>query len=1138
MTSEINEARRYAARALMSERGLNDHHTDSYNIFVQEWVKDIVLKYGSIETVFNDILVLYTMHNYRFVRGETNPGDAHAYDISYVGQVYVDVRERIYCKDETPDRSGHSDFPFVQLDTTHKEVLICELPLMMHSSACYLSRQDDDSVSKNVEYAGCFIVKGKRRYIPMLRSLVTNQPLRFRSTTKGLDTVQIRSEHPQKMHRSTSTLEISMDRCKTRRSGIFYNASVHIPFLTHALPMTVLALALGVTVDEFVGYVVHACGDLYDEALFRDYLLTLRNDHRGFTSTDEALKYVSRKYGRGSDALVAKNILQNEVLPHLVDRASKPYYLAYLYGMLVLFREGRLPQTDRDDRANVRIVHAGKSLAILFRSLFTSFVKQGLKIMRRGLKQKKKVSVEKVYNSHRLTRKIVSAVATGTWSRKRKGVSHPMTTTNDQAIISQLRRISSSNMNKSGKQITPRMLHSTTYGYECAAETPEGEACGLVQGLALLTRVTTGSDEESLLDYLLALCRDAVVPFVDGVVPRDLPAGSYRVFSSFGALVGWCPDVSKLNRIFLHARRTLSIDMYATCSQDDTLREWRFHCDAGRLVRPLFVLENIHKVPDILRRRAPGASCLSLMFAEGCLEYVSPCEESSRFVAATPRDVKGTCTHLEVSDVSFVGVTAALAPLFRHNQGPRLVYWVNMCKQTIGAAPSQDRGSATTHNLWYGQRPIVTTQVAGDLGIDNRPDCVNVSIIFFPHSCNQEDAIVLNRASVDRGMFVSSSVRTYTCEKQGRAGSFAETFERPTRGTTLCLKDGDYSKLGATGIPERGARVRSGDVVIGKTVPVKKISEAADAHRVKKYQSSEYQKKRRDMSVQVRKDEGGTVASSFLGTRPNGTGVAKVRVRTTRVPEVGDKFSSRHAQKGIIGSIVAPEDLPFSLRDGSVPDLVMSPLGITSRMTMGKVLEILIGKAAAVSGDLLHGLDDQDFHTPLDERLALVRSVLAKAGFSSSGKERYVDGTTGEMIQIPVMSGLVSYMKLQHMVSCKAHARSTGPVHMLTRQPTEGRRLGGGLRFGPMEAECVIAHSASEILRERTLTAVDPFMAYVCAECGHMVDGNANVGHYFCRVCRTGKMVRQVEMGYSTKLMAQELNATGIRVKLGIEDIV
>lgn len=210
----------------------------------------------------------------------------------------------------------------------------------------------------------------------------------------------------------------------------------------------------------------------------------------------------------------------------------------------------------------------------------------------------------------------------------------------------------------------------------------------------------------------------------------------------------------------------------------------------------------------------------------------------------------------------------------------------------------------------------------------------------------------------------------------------------------------------------------------------------------------------------------------------------------------------------------------------------MSPLGFPSRMTMGKILEILLGKAVCVTGDVLYGIDEQFFDEPAEIQIDRVKEILRNNGYTDSGKEIFIDGLTGKMVSVPVMCGVVSYVKLNHMVSRKTHARSTGPVHIMTRQPNEGRRQNGGLRFGPMETECTIAHSAAETLRERTLTVADEFKVYVCSKCGFIADGNVAINLFFCRFCRTGKDVKTVIMPFTTKLMTQELNATGIKVQL------
>lgn len=1451
------------ARSVLFDLNLTDHHTHTYDQCIGEWVRDIILNHGNIETVFGTEMYTMSVSNYRFVRGSMLPSDAHARNSSYVGDVMVDVHEYTMTKKDTGVPSMHTEFPFVEKDVVHNGVHLCSFPLMLHSSSCHFAEGCDLSGRSEPEYAGGFIVKGKRRFIPLLKSIMNNYPFRFYNRNRDVYTIHVRSEHLDRKHRSTSTLEIFLDGNKTRRSAVFHNVSVKIPFLSPVVPLSILVSALGCTMSEFEAHVQTSVGKDWDPLLFRSYFITLRHDHRGCTTQQGALFYIGALYGKKDELSVAEGVLKNEVLPHLNDQPGdgcKVFYLAYIYGLLVLFKEGRLEKTDRDQRVYTRLVDSGTSVAVLFRMLFLTFMKQCVKITRRMLTREKKVNVLKIYNHRRLTQKLVSAIATGTWSNKRKGVSHPMTTTNQQAIISQLRRISSSYLNNDGKHISPRMVRGGAYGYECAAETPEGEACGLVYSLACTCRVTRSSNADVLMECLLTSVGDIVVPHAGpgSIVTRD----AYKIFDPHGRFVGWCTKIGVLVERFLAMRRCLAIDPFAGMYRDDTLREWRVYCDMGRMVRPLLVVSNLYKVPDIIARAAKGTSIIPELMVNGCIEYVCPSEEcalkTTFTIPSSPYDECGY-SHLEITDVSFVGIVAALSPFFRHNQGPRLVYWAGMSKQAITSNSHYDIGSATSHNLWYGQKPAVATQTSRDLNMDQITDCVNVTIILYPHSANQEDAIVMNRASVERGMFISDSVRTYMSERHGGLSeSSSDRFECPEKNKVFGIKNADYGKIGECGFPSVKQNVCGGDVIIGKTVPSKKLSSTAMANAPANVRSNEYQKKRKDKSVQVRDGEGGAVHSVMLAHRPD-CDVAKVRVRSLRVPEIGDKFSmrgsaqvltddgwvrldhidvskhrvatlvdgkyldytlpsglsvynydgdmyvlrtptmyvyvtknhklyvrfhgrsvftlertrdvygkgvthkkncdlrfgdvpgidlccgrvapmdlwlpvlglfvtgrivgnadvftlesplegeatslssvfsaygdcvcirsharychvrvlcpsllstleglvssvglpryvwslsrrqcrvllcamvkdvshvyrvsdirisddvtrlafhagvcsdvshrgsvidvtlsggcvsgdgsaclcgyvsedagvsseyyehysgdvycleipdththvyyaregaghppywtgnsSRHAQKGTIGCIVDAEDLPFSVSTGVMPDIVMSPLGITSRMTMGKIIEMVLGKAAMVTGDLLDSLDDQDFETPIEVRMDTVSRILRQAGFSSSGKEMFIDGTTGEMVQIPIMCGLVSYAKLNHMVARKAHARSTGPVHLLTRQPNEGRRQGGGLRFGPMEAECVIAHSASEILRERTLTAADPFLCYVCGQCGFMSDGNPDLGYYFCRVCKTGRFVRGVEMGHTTKLMVQELNATGIKVKFSLDDV-
>lgn len=244
------------------------------------------------------------------------------------------------------------------------------------------------------------------------------------------------------------------------------------------------------------------------------------------------------------------------------------------------------------------------------------------------------------------------------------------------------------------------------------------------------------------------------------------------------------------------------------------------------------------------------------------------------------------------------------------------------------------------------------------------------------------------------------------------------------------------------------------------------------------------------------------------------------------------------SQKGTIGRLEDPENMPFSASTGMIPDVIMSPIGFTSRMTIGKLIEAISGKAVCVSADFDVGVDSQCFEDTAEAHVQKACELLRKHGYADDGTELFIDGITGEMIKARVMSGVVSYVKLNHMVSKKTHARSTGPIHLLTRQPNEGRRQNGGLRFGPMEVECTVAHSASEVLRERTFTTSDRYEAPICGRCGFICDANQCLGTRFCRVCKDSTYVRMVSLPYTTKLMCQELNATGVKIAFKLDDVV
>ena len=587
--------------------------------------------------------------------------------------------------------------------------------------------------------------------------------------------------------------------------------------------------------------------------------------------------------------------------------------------------------------------------------------------------------------------------------------------------------------------------------------------------------------------------------------------------------VGYTDDPKDFVRKLREQRRSALFPASVNVAFDERAERVDVEASRGRAQRPLIVVKDGKPLitEKHLKQLEKNEISWGDMIKQGVIEYLDAAEEENATVAFFENEIAGETTHLEIMPLDILGYCTALVPYGNFNQSTRLNAGSKNQKQALGlyAANYSVRMDMDVNVLQESQRPIVKTIMHDIYNYDSHPAGQNLVIAIMSYKgYNMEDSVILNRASIERGLGRSTYFRPAVAEELRYSGGLMDEVCIPDKEVKGYKSEKDYRFLEDDGIIGQEAKVKEGDVIIGKTSPPRFLSSMDDYNLATST--------RRESSIGLKHGEEGIVDFVLITENEEGNKLVQVRLRDQRIPEVGDKFTSRHGQKGVVGLIVPHADMPFSA-SGIAPDMIFSPHGIPSRMTIAHLIEMLGGKVGSLAGRYINGTT---FDAEPEEKL---RKELMSMGFRENGVETMYNGQTGEEYQAKIYIGNMYYLKLKHMVANKIHSRARGPIQLLTRQPTEGRAKEGGLRLGEMEKDTFIAHGASLLLKERFDS--DKTVVPVCENCGIIAIKDEHKNRTYCPLCGDNVEVNFIEISYAFKLMLDEFKSLGLYPKLELK---
>jgi DNA-directed RNA polymerase II subunit RPB2 len=1148
------------------------HQLESYNYFVNSQIQQTIEMFNPLiiasDHDFIKELNLYrleieiTFENFSIYRpqiyennGSTKimfPQEARLRNFSYSSAMTIDLNIKYIV------RNGENYKNVLNYQKKIKNVHIGKLPIMLKSDLCVLNQykhlNHNETGECYMDPGGYFIINGSEKTCISQERAAENQIYCY-NIEKNNNKWSWKAEMkciPDWKCISPKQINILI---ASKNNGYGNALYLQIPRVKIPIPLFIMFRAFNIISDKEICELIML--NITKENM-QKMLISLKAsiiEANKVVSQEAAIKYIvanviytpmnmDKETGSKKKHEFAIEVLNNDIFPHCKTEKQKIYMLGYMTNILLQTSFGWLQESDRDSYINKRVDLTGPLLNNLLRNYFNKLVKDMKKQIIREINTGSwksnddyeniitKTNIYKIIKSTTIEQGIKRALATGDFGIKqinsnKVGVAQVLNRLTYLSSLSHLRRVNTP-IDKSGKLVPPRRLHNSTWGFLCPAETPEGQSIGIVKNLAYLSHITINSNSSGLYDYILPT-----------IINIDTYNGSYKELDDYvkvfinGSWVGVTKDPQQIYDNLKEKKYKGIINIYTSIIFNSKLKEIRVCNDAGRITRPLLKVKNnkIAYCDTIIQKVKCGELnwddlVVAIKLEDSIIEYVDSYEQNNAMVAMRVSDLHKSnnnniyhYSHCEIHPSTIFGVLASCIPFPDSNQSPRNTYQSAMGKQAIGMYVTNydNRMDKTAYVLTYPMRPLVETRIMNIIKLNNIPSGQQVIVAIMSHTgYNQEDSLLFNKGAIDRGLFLATIYHTEKDEDKKLFGT-EEMRCKPDKTKTKNIKFANYDKLNNQGVVPENTLVEDRDIIIGKVIPIKENKN--DFTKTMKYS---------DGSISYRTHEESYIDKNYVESNGDGYNFCKVRIRNFRKPVIGDKFSSRHGQKGTIGNIIPEEDMPFTA-NGLKPDIIINPHAIPSRMTIAQLKETLLGKVLLELGLFGDGTSFGDFE------ISTIIDKLNDLGYESKGNELMYNALTGEQLTMNIFIGPAFYQRLKHMVNDKQHSRSIGPMVNLTRQPAEGRSRDGGLRFGEMERDCMISHGASRFTKGRIYDASDAFSVFVCNKCGMIASFNNKEHIHYCNTCSNRNDFKYVELPYACKLMFQELITMNVAPRIMCE---